>query len=193
MTKQLTNTALATSVGAVLALSLGYMMTAHAADAPTHDVDGSYVISMEYLGSDYLHDMTLSETDGVLTGNGGSPAGSNVYTWTIASGTVSGDTIDFYANYTATPDAVTPQTVLHVVGTVAEDGTMSGTWSDNYQGGNRSGTWETVSGTATPIDIEETPDPKDVCKDGGWKTIGGHTFKNQGQCVSWVNAQHRTE
>ncbi len=113
---------------------------------------GSYQVGFEYLGPIHAHDMVLVQNgSGNLTGHGGSPAGANVYTWVIDSGSVVGDVIDFTANYTATPDAVVPQTVLHVVGTIAPDGTMSGTWSDNYQGGSRSGSWSTISGTVTEV------------------------------------------
>jgi hypothetical protein len=122
------------------------------AAAPNWDVTGSYVVNLNYLGTDYSHDMNLAQDSaGNLTGNGGSPAGSNTYTWTITSGTVSDDTIDFFANYTATADAVTPQTVLHVTGMIAQNGIISGTWSDNYQGGQRAGTLSTISGNAGAI------------------------------------------
>lgn len=132
---------------ALLVLPFGLALPAQA--ATTWDVTGTYVITMDYLGTGYPHDMSLAQdASDNLTGNGGSPAGANVYTWVITSGSVNGNTIDFLANYTATPDAVVPQTVLHVVGTIAGDGTMSGTWSDNYQGGERSGTWESTSGVA---------------------------------------------
>ncbi len=135
-------------LGALLVLPFALAMPASA--ATTWDVTGNYVINMNYLGTDYAHDMSLTQ-DGLdnLTGNGGSPSGANVYTWVITSGSVVGDTVDFFANYTATPDAVVPQTVLHVVGTIAADGTMTGTWSDNYQGGDRSGTWASATGTAS--------------------------------------------
>ncbi len=113
------------------------------------DVTGDYVFDIEYLGSTYTHDVSLVQDEsGDLTGNGGSPAGANVYTWEITSGTVTGTAIDFMADYTATADAVTPPTTMHVVGVIAEDGSMSGTWSDNYNGGERAGTWETSSGEA---------------------------------------------
>lgn len=136
-----------------LALSALFMGTFAQAAAPNWDVEGSYVIEMNYLGTDYAHDMALTQDNlGQLDGSGGSPAGAQVYMWDVTSGTVSGDSIEFYANYTATPDAVVPQTVLHVLGTVAPDGTMSGTWSDNYQGGDRSGTWESTSGTAEELE-----------------------------------------
>lgn len=137
--------------GAILAIALLISTFSHPAQAATDwNTTGSYVINMEYLGIDYPHDMTLTQNNaGVLTGNGGSPAGSNTYLWTITSGTVTGNAIDFLANYTATPDAVTPQTVLHVMGTIAGNGTMSGTWTDNYAGGNRPGTWTTSTGSAS--------------------------------------------
>ncbi|MES2994669.1 MAG: hypothetical protein V4681_01385 [Patescibacteria group bacterium] len=126
-------------------------LTAQAA-TPNWDTDGSYVVAFNYLGIDYSHDMALSQdSGGNLTGSGGSPAGANTYTWVITSGAVSGDTIAFAADYTATADAVTPQTTLTVTGTIADNGTMSGTWSDNYQGGARSGTWATASGTADAL------------------------------------------
>lgn len=130
------------------------------AAAPDWDTTGSYVANFNYLGTDYAHDISLTQDGlGNLTGNGGSPAGANTYMWTITpSGTVSANTIDFYADYTATPDAVTPQTTMHVMGTIAIDGTMSGTWSDNYQGGERAGTWMTTSGNAEEIPDSE-PDP----------------------------------
>jgi hypothetical protein len=118
--------------------------------ATTWNTTGDYVVNMNYLGTDYSHDMSLVQDSlGNLTGNGGSPAGSSTYTWVINSGTVDGDSINFTANYTATADAVTPQTVLTVAGIIAEDGTISGTWSDNYAGGERAGTLSTVSGSAT--------------------------------------------
>ncbi|MDD5069003.1 MAG: hypothetical protein PHN89_05425, partial [Candidatus Pacebacteria bacterium] len=137
-------------IGTLLA-PLAFALPVGAA-APNWNATGNYVVAFNYLGTDYAHDMTLTQDNtGNLTGNGGSPVGANVYTWVITSGTVSGDTINFYANYTATADAVTPQTTMHVSGTIASNGTMSGTWSDNYQGGSRAGTFMTTSGTATAL------------------------------------------
>ncbi len=120
---------------------------------------GDYVVTMEYLGSDYTHDMTLVQDElGNLTGNGGSPAGANAYLWTIEDGMVTGNAIEFTANYTATPDAVIPPTKLDIDGMIAPDGSMSGTWSDNYSGGERSGTWSTATGYAShyPTDDSST-------------------------------------
>lgn len=118
--------------------------------ATTWNTTGTYIINTNYLGTDYSHDMSLvQDVAGNLTGNGGSPSGTSTYTWVINSGTVTGNAINFTANYTATEDAVTPQTILTIAGVIATDGTISGTWSDNYQGGERSGFLTTVSGQAT--------------------------------------------
>ena len=137
------------AVGVIAALFIGLYASAA---APNWNAAGAYIVAFEYQGNDYFHDVTLAQSNtGVLSGNGGSPVGANVYTWVITTGAVSGDTIDFYANYTATPDAVTPLTTMHVVGTIASSGAMSGTWSDNYQGGTRTGTWTTASGSAQAL------------------------------------------
>ncbi|KKP33036.1 MAG: hypothetical protein A2312_01245 [Candidatus Staskawiczbacteria bacterium RIFOXYB2_FULL_32_9] len=119
---------------------------------PQYNVSGVYVVGLEYQSIIYPHDMTLAQDGlGNLTGNGGSPASANTYLWTITSGTVYGNTINLTADYTATQDAVTPLTTMTMTGTIAQNGTMSGTWSDNYQGGARSGTWSTTSGNATAL------------------------------------------
>lgn len=146
------------------------------AAAPSFDTTGTYVAAVNYQGTDYMHDMTLNQgSGGNLTGNGGSPVGANVYQWTITSGNVNGNTIDFLADYTMTADAVTPQTTMHVLGTIAVNGTMSGTWSDNYQGGNRSGTWSSTSGTASPLGNLSAEDFGVVNYDSGLGIIKGYT------------------
>lgn len=136
-----------------LALAVFYFGSPAQASGPSWDVSGTYVADMEFEGTDYAHDMTLAQdNDGDLSGFGGNPVGANTYTWVITEGEVEGNTIEFTANYTAPADAVTPLTVMHVTGTIDTDGSMSGTWSDNYQGGARSGSWETTSGTADALD-----------------------------------------
>ncbi|MBY0310279.1 hypothetical protein K2Q16_03990 [Patescibacteria group bacterium] len=127
------------------------------ATSPTWDTSGEYVVSMQYLGTEYTHDIALTQDeDGNLSGSGGSPAGGQTYKWVINSGKVDGNTINFTGNYTATPDAVTPQTTVTVAGVIANDGTMSGTWSDNYAGGERTGTWSTKTGAATSTPNQDT-------------------------------------
>jgi hypothetical protein len=40
------------------------------------------------------------------------------------------------------------------------------------------------------FELPRTPASKDACKDGGWETFDGPAFKNQGDCVSFIEA-HR--
>lgn len=139
-----------TKLIALTLLVLPLVAAVPAQAATPWDTTGTYVVDMNYLGTDYAHDISLvQDLSGNLTGTGGSPAGANTYTWTITSGSVNGNVLDFFANYTATADAVTPLTTMHVLGTIAPSGTMSGIWSDNYQAGSRTGTWATTLGTAT--------------------------------------------
>ena len=131
---------------------ISFTKVAHAAALPNWNASGSYVVDMLYNNTSNPHDMVLVQDNlGNLTGHGGSPAGANTYTWAITSGSVSGNSISVTANYTATPDAVTPQTVLNLTGTIALNGTISGTWSDNYQAGDRTGTFTTTSGNALAL------------------------------------------
>jgi hypothetical protein len=110
------------------------------------NVTGNWIKSDEYQGSQYPHDMILTQTGTSLTGSGGYPVGGPYqYPWTITSGSVNGNTIDFYAVYHDCPVA---GAIMHVTGTIAPDGTMSGSWSDNAWGQNRTSTWTTTSGTA---------------------------------------------
>lgn len=172
-----------------LVASFGFAATASAA-APLWDVSGSYVVAFDYLGSDYDHDVVLSQDGaGNVTGSGGHPAGGpHVYTWVVTSGSVSGSTLEFYADYTASADAVTPLTTMHVVAEIDSNGELSGTWTDNYQGGSRAGTLESVSGAATLLPVG--PTSKDQCKKDGWKSFTNPAFKNQGQCVSSYEKSH---
>ncbi len=175
-------------------------MTVTQAEAATDwDVSGNYVINFEYLGGFYAHDLILTQ-DGsdMLTGSGGHPAGGpHVYTWIITSGSVVNDTVTFTANYTASPDAVVPQTTMIVSGAIASNGTMSGTWTDNYQGGTRGGAWTTTSGNAdNDSDNDGVPNADDVCSgtvaDGAWtEGIGQNRWqvKNIGGILSWY--QHK--
>ena len=164
-------------VGGLGLVSIFGIMSASATTVTQWNTTGAYTVAFNYLGSDYSHDMNLvQDSSGNLTGNGGSPVGANVYTWVITSGSVSGSNVNFSANYTATTDAVSPQTVMAVVGTVATDGKMSGTWSDNYQGGSRSGTWSTISGAALALSASLSAEDFGVVNyDSGLGQIKGYT------------------
>ncbi len=173
-------------VTAVVFASMLFAGQAFAA-APLWNAGGSWVIAFDYLGTPYAHDLTLSQDGaGALTGDGGYPAGGpHSYEWTIDSGVVDGNTIHLETHYTL--GAVCSMTID---GVVAGDGSMSGTWSDDCDGA-RGGTWSSTSGTATliPVVVADVPTSKDQCKKGGWMTLvdaAGNSFKNQGDCVSFV-------
>jgi hypothetical protein len=118
---------------------------------PTNwSVSGTHVVTFTFGSSTYPHNVTLSQSEtGDITGSGSHAP----YAWTITSGNVSGNTVTFTAIYTATPDAVDPLTTMTVNGTIQEDGSVSGTWSDNYQAGSREGTFTAPAGTATVIPV----------------------------------------
>ena len=118
------------------------------------NVEGNYSIAFNLNGdpTQYVHDLTLNQNGNSLKGLGGYPAGGpHIYEWKLKSGTVNGSNVNFVAKYTLGADAVTPLTTMTVTGTIAPNGTMSGTWADNYQGGNRAGQWTTTSGAATQL------------------------------------------
>jgi hypothetical protein len=45
--------------------------------------------------------------------------------------------------------------------------------------------------TIYDFEVGRSPASKDECKNGGWETFNDPSFKNQGDCVSYANAQSR--
>jgi hypothetical protein len=156
--------------GLMFALVL-FVAPAHA--ATDWDVTGDWVFDYYYGGSN-LHDMTLvQDEDGALTGTGGAFAGilPYAYPWTIVSGLVDGDSITLIADLDALACSFT------LTGTIAGDGTMSGTWTDDCAG-ERAGTWETTSGAAdNDSDNDGVLNGADLCPattiDGVWDEAWG--------------------
>src|SRR3990167_3103396 len=115
------------------------------------DITGTYVIAFK-LDPDtvttFPHDAFLTQTGSSVGGNGGYLAGALTYSfeWLIDTGTVTGNTINLSMHYTV--GAV--GTTMTMVGTIAPDGSLSGTWTDNF-GGTRTGTWASTSGNATVL------------------------------------------
>jgi len=111
---------------------------------------GNYIISF-VLGGTYNHNMTITETGGVLGGSGGYPAGSSSYSyyWTINSVDVTGDTIHIIWTYDGGPDAT--GIVTDMTGFIDSNGSMSGEWHDNYLGVYREGKWSTYTGAAVKV------------------------------------------
>jgi hypothetical protein len=64
-------------------------------------------------------------------------------------------------------------------------------WTGQFSGA-ADGLTVGVSGNSTTYDFEVPvgpPTSKDQCKDGGWQTFNNPSFKNQGDCVSYVATQ----
>ncbi len=74
-------------------------------------------------------------------------------------------------------------------GVVTEYGVFQGTYNPSYI------TYlDSVTFNSTTFDFElqeslTTPTNKDQCKKDGWKTFNNPTFKNQGDCVSFIASQ----
>ena len=104
------------------------------------NVEGDWVIRV-YYGATYDHDFTFTavQTGGTFEGTGGYPASGPPYVYTeTVTGTVTGNTIDFVSTYNT-------GYWWHAVGTIAPDGTMSGTWTSST---GQAGTWASISGHA---------------------------------------------
>ncbi len=137
------------SVATFLVGTMGFMyqivlpLSAGAANS-NWDVSGAYVVSFD----GYKHDMALAQdTNGNITGGGGYLAGEPyTYAWAITSGSVDEDTIHLTAEYTLGAIGTT----MHMTGTILPNGTLSGTWDDNF-GGSRTGSWSTISGNASML------------------------------------------
>lgn len=111
-----------------------------------------------YLDSDpsqttpYTHGATLTQNGQTITGVGGGypVAGPQSYTWHVTAGSVVGNAFSLTWEYDSGPDA--DGAVAQLSGTIAPNGSIAGTWTDNYPppGGSRAGTFTAPTGSATP-------------------------------------------
>ena len=131
-----------------------------AVTSPNWDVTGTWVWLV--LGT-YAHDMVLTQNpDGTFSGTGGYPAGTYPYddpgqtSEIITNGLVDGDTVTFTTTYLG---PYNPGYTVTVSGTIAPDGTMSGTspWE-----------WHTTSGSATFNRHAEIVEPEEDEVVFGW-------------------------
>jgi hypothetical protein len=168
------------------------------AAVPNWDVTGTRTIDF-VLGGTYTHDAVLVQVGDIVTGSGGYPTGGPfTYAWTITSGVVSGDGITLTVEYTL--GAV--GTTMHMSGTIALNGSISGAWDDNLNGGYREGTWTMPAGTAKILDIDTDDDgvtnDRDVCPgtdvDSPWlEGIGQNRWQvmKEGDVLGWY--QHNVK
>ena len=128
------------------------------------NVAGNWIINVEYSGTNYPENLVLAQTGTGITGtslNTIPPANGSAFT--VIGGSVTGNAINFDAKQDA------GSVVVHFSGTIAVDGSMSGSWADTAGGLNRTGTWASTNGKAikSPCEIhwQFIKDNKDNKKD----------------------------
>ena len=184
MTSTINRTFATLAAFAVLALGVPAF-----AATPNYTLNAHTTISFICGGGVYLHTLdTVNQLpNGTFTGTGFYNS-DHAYTWTVA-GNVSGNTVTYTVHYTG----FGAPTEYTNTGTIAANGSISGSSTGNCQ------TFTSPAGTATKIVVvppPTVPTTKDQCKKDGWKTLvdaHGHTFKNQGQCVSSVVSKKHHE
>jgi hypothetical protein len=104
---------------------------------------GTWTRNVVYSGTTYTHSYTTTQSGNTYTGTGRKPATGTIEANESVTGTITGDHITFHSTY-LTGD---PGYTQDAVGTIAPDGSISGTWTDND---GRSGTWTSPAGSAKP-------------------------------------------
>lgn len=164
------------------ALALGAYalpLTSALAATPNWTLNPGSTITFVCGGGNYVHtlDTVTQDGNGTLTGTGHYNPDAG-YTWDL-TGSISGDDITYTITYTG----IAAGSVYTNTGTIAGDGSISGSSSSNCQ------TFTMPAGSATAIPTEVVATSKEQCKKGGWEDLvddEGNSFKNQGDCVSFV-------
>lgn len=98
--------------------------------------------------------------------------------------------------YAASTTASNMATIDPLSGAFSWDttGVTPDVYSFNVQAAGSTGGYDiyNVFITVTAPPTAPAPTDKDQCKNGGWKTFTNPYFKNQGQCVSYVQANERS-
>jgi hypothetical protein len=121
-----------------------------------------------------LNVTTMNTSTGAFSGNGFysyNPA----YSW-IVTGQVTGSNVAFTTVYNNANAGYT----MHATGTISASGSFSGTATASGQVFS----WATTSGNANSF--IGPPTSKEECWHGGWAAFNRPTFKNVGDCVSYV-------
>jgi len=111
------------------------------------NLEGMYVLQTEFEGGLYDLDMVVA-TDNTMTG--GYPTPTPTLNFINSGVTAVGNNVVITYHYVELPGY---EAIL--TGTIAPDGTMSGTWVDNggASGTERTGTWKTISGNALLTEV----------------------------------------
>ena len=114
------------------------------------NVGGTWDINVTYSNVDYAETLILTQDGIAITGvslNTDPPTGGSAFT--IIDGYVDGTTIDIMADHDVS------SLLVHMQGTIAADGSMSGDWAD-VAPGTRTGTWASTSGNAVKTHTGDT-------------------------------------
>lgn len=129
----------------------GAWLTNHATGTYTSAIQHNWNITGVYdvvftLGGDFPHPATITQTGTNLSGTLAYPG----YSKTITSGSVVGNEVNLTAVYSEGGVG----TVI-LTGTIADDGSMIGTWTDTWPNADgtplRNGTWSTIPGVAKEV------------------------------------------
>lgn len=104
---------------------------------------GTWTRNVDFQGSTYTHSYTTMQNGDTYTGTGRKPATGTIEATESVTGTITGNHLTLHSTY-LTGD---PGYTQDAVGTIAPDGSISGTWTDND---GRSGTWTSPAGSAKP-------------------------------------------
>lgn len=118
-------------------------------------------------GTLYIHDMSITDEDDVsFSGTGAYPTGGPyTITWGV-TGTKGSNGVSI----TALIEYDGSSYYVNAIGTIAEDGTMSGTWSNPSQ----SGTWQSTSGNAVYVE-DDFAISEEHSFNFNWNTLTGTT------------------
>ena len=107
-------------------------------------ISGTWTRNVDFQGTIYTHLYTTTQSGSHYAGTGRKPATGTVEATESITGTVTGDHITFTTTY-LTGD---PPYVQTGEGEIEEDGSSSGTWTDND---GRSGSWASPPGSAVKV------------------------------------------
>lgn len=147
--------------------------------AENWSLSGAYTIDFQLGGGHYIHTMNVSSFD-TSTGNfsgTGFYNPNNSYTWNV-TGDINGNDMTFHILYTGTNAGYT----VDATGTIANDGTMSGTAVSNS---SQNFTW-TISPKATFDRRAEITSPDENEYIAGETTFSAYLIDNDPDSVQWA-------
>lgn len=110
----------------------------------TPHIVGHWIMDHMHQGIAYKHDIFITEQNSnAIAGYGGSPAGpSYIFTWKIIKGELYQNKVSLIVQY----ETGAQGTTMNMEGNISQDGSKieNGTWSDDFGGRRRAGTWKAV-------------------------------------------------